>query len=88
MTQKSVKYTTDSSWESYKRLEGLPADLPQPSSSLLTWGSQHLWRKLLDLLADELVYDQQVEFLERCWLRDYSPRQKSVTLRQLWELMD
>jgi hypothetical protein len=88
MTHKSVKYAIDSSWETYKRLEDLPTDLPQPSSSALTWGTQHLWRKLQDLLADELVHEQKVEFLERCWFRDYSPRQKSVTLRQLWQLMN
>ncbi|MGB3536422.1 MAG: hypothetical protein WBA13_23245 [Microcoleaceae cyanobacterium] len=88
MTHKSIKCATDSAWETYKRLEGLPTDLPQPPSPHVTLGTQYLWRKLLDLLADELVYDQQVEFLERCWLQDYSFCQKPVSLQQLWTLMN
>jgi hypothetical protein len=93
---RDIEHDTESRWKTYKRLEQLPLDLPNPQTqhtnrlSLrpMQWGTQNLWRTLLDALAAELVLDQQLEFLERCWQQDCEGRHKPAILRQLWTLMD
>ncbi len=63
------KFTTNLQWDIYKNLEMIPVSAPNPSrranhfSSVLNFG----WRPLLGLLIDELVEDQRVEYLDRCW---------------------
>lgn len=79
---------TESRWDTYKRLENLPSDLLEPEAPRFALGTQYLWRKLLDVLADELVNDQCVELLERCWEKDRFTDDRAVTLQQLWMLMD
>jgi hypothetical protein len=63
------KSTDSSQWEFYKQLEMIPECIPSPLdranhfSSLLNL----CWRPLLGLLIDELIPEQRVDYLERCW---------------------
>jgi hypothetical protein len=57
-----------SQWQLYKQLELIPDSVPeQPTKRpILTFPLQLAWKLLVDALAKELVYEQQVEYLERC----------------------
>jgi hypothetical protein len=63
------KSTTSSQWKIYKQLEMIPNSIPNPFNranyfnSALNLG----WRPLLNLLIDELIEEQRVDYLERCW---------------------
>jgi len=57
-------------WQSYKQLELVPDSTPAPQPSKIDLGIPFLWRSLLSLLIDELVDEQRVEYLERCWTVD------------------
>jgi hypothetical protein len=91
--QLNHKQVHDSQWQAYKRLESIPEFVPDPRipevRSVLGLG--WLWRGLLHLLVDELVAEQQVEYLERCWELDVSGQSEkspSNSLHRLWVLMD
>ncbi len=92
MTQQRMSPRAWSQWETYQQLEGLPADLPNPheqSPGLAgVWGTRRAWRSLVEILMQELVLDQQLELLERCWTRDYAPCRSSTHLWQFWHLID
>ncbi|NJN58791.1 MAG: hypothetical protein HC879_15475 [Leptolyngbyaceae cyanobacterium SL_5_9] len=57
-------------WQSYRQLELLSDLTPAPVSSRISLGISFLWRSLLSILVDELVEEQRVEYLERCWRAD------------------
>lgn len=57
-------------WQSYKQLELLSDWTPAPAPPKIGLGMPFLWRSLLSLLIDELVSEQRVEYLERCWAVD------------------
>lgn len=83
----------DCQWQAYKQLELIPdsASNPYANSTNFTFGMNKLWRGLLTLLLDELVEEQQVEYLERCWaLNKFTQENKSSsdTLQRLWVLMN
>ncbi|NDJ17340.1 hypothetical protein [Myxacorys almedinensis] len=82
---------SDVQWQSYKALELIP-DVIQNSpttGSRFTFGLGWAWALLLTLLADELVEEQTVEYLDRCWSHDESEEPSpSKTLQRLWALMN
>jgi hypothetical protein len=57
-------------WQSYKQLELLSDLTPAPVPSRVNLGIPFLWRSLLSILMDELVHEQRVDYLERCWMAD------------------
>ena len=78
-------------WRAYRQLEMLSDSVPEPNTHAFTFGLGFLWRGLLNLLAEELVEEQQVEYLDRCWaLNEVEAVQPSptTTLKQLWTLME
>lgn len=85
--------TTNYQWQTYKQLELIPDSVPNPyaSGSAFTFGLSLAWRSLLSLLMDELVDEQQVEYIERCWtLNEFGQGDKSPSspLQRLWVLMN
>jgi hypothetical protein len=83
---------SESQWQAYQRLELIPDSVSQPTlaATTPTWGLGWLWRGLLHLLMDELVVEQQVEYLERCWYHNASEQKHDSrnTLQRLWVLME
>lgn len=85
--------TEKSQWQNYKELELLPNSLPKPEANKqkFAFGLEQAWRLLIVALGRELVYEQQVEYLERCWaLNCFEPDtdKNSNTWHQLWLLMN
>ncbi|MER3433229.1 MAG: hypothetical protein C4288_07330 [Leptolyngbya sp. ERB_1_1] len=64
-------------WSLYKDLELLPTSETR-RESIPTFGLNRLWRGLLGLLADELIEEQRVEYLERCLQKTPSESQNQV----------
>jgi hypothetical protein len=65
-------------WQLYKKLEDLPEITPEPiAEPKLTLPLRQAWKLLLNLLTQELVYEQQIEFLERCLAQDLMKNQNS-----------
>lgn len=85
----NTSVTTKTQWQEYCRLEGLPETAPHPYRRSLefTFGLRRFWKGLLSLLVDELVEEQRVDYLERCW-SDPSASSKTKSLKQLCVLMD
>ncbi len=85
----NTSVTTQSQWQEYCRLEGLPETSPHPylESPKFTFGLRRFWKGLLSLLVDELVEDQRIDYLERCW-SDSSALSRTRSLKQLCVLMD
>jgi hypothetical protein len=88
-----LNHCTDSyGWEIYKQQELIPDSVPHPDGEAsLGLGLAWMWKKLLSLLADELIVDQQVEYLNRCLaLDEFGQGEKSAasTLKRLWLLME
>lgn len=82
-----------SQWDVYRQLELISTSIPNPAdqSSRLTSGLNLLWRPLLDLLMAELVAEQQVEYLDRCWSLnelDEGDQSPANSLQRLWTLMN
>lgn len=78
-------------WQLYKKLELIPDSVPkQPTKKLiLTLPLQVAWKVFIDALANELVYEQQVEYLERCLAQSQSELYLTrKTWRKLWSLME
>jgi hypothetical protein len=78
-----------SQWNAYKQLEQIPDTVSNPNRTKLTPGLNLFWRPLLSLLIDELVEEQRVEYLDRCWsLNESGQKQsRSNSLRRFWELI-
>lgn len=79
-------------WNVYRQLELIPDTVPDPQADAgFNFGLDRIWGKLLSLLADELVEEQQVEYLERCFALNESgqgEKSASSTLQRLWVLME
>jgi hypothetical protein len=70
-------------WQNYQQLELIPDTVSKPDSNRLRFwfGLDLAWQILLSLLADELVEEQQIEYLEH-------KRDNSSSLQKLWKLMN
>lgn len=85
--------TSDSQWQAYQQLELIPAFIPNPTSQAnpLASALNYLWRPFLGLLIDELVEEQRVEYLDRCWALnglDEKEQSASISLHRFWVLMN
>ncbi len=82
-----------SQWSVYRKLELIPESVPDPSGKP-NYGISAFrlcWRKLLHLMIDELVEEERVEYLDRCWaLDEFGQGEQSPTgsLQRLWMLMN
>jgi hypothetical protein len=84
-------------WEAYKQLELVTDEIDRPDrhrgSSKFGIDSpverlcQRAWRTLLGLLIDELVTEQQIDYLDRCWDADEKDRSPSKTLQRFLTLI-
>lgn len=86
LSRNSVK---GSQWNAYKQLEQIPDTVSNPNKTQLTPGLNLFWRSLLALLIDELVEEQRVEYLDRCWSLNEPGQKKSRSnsLQRFWELI-
>jgi hypothetical protein len=80
-------------WETYKKLELIPDRICKPniSKSHFLFGLGSAWHILLSLLIAELIEEQRVEYLERCWQINESKSNsanKTNFFQKLWTLMD
>lgn len=77
-------------WEAYKQLELVPDSIDNPDRHRggFKFGIDRVWRTLLGLLIDELVSEQQVEYLDRCWNVDAKDRSPSKTLQRFLTLIN
>lgn len=83
--------TNGSQWNTYQQLELIPSVAnPANRTNYLTTKLNALWRPLLALLMDELVEEQQVEYLERCLsLNELGKGQSSCnSLKRFWTLIN
>ncbi len=81
-------------WEAYKQLElvsdkidrhhgGFKFGIDSPVERLC----QRLWRTLITLLVDELVTEQQIDYLDRCWDATEKDRSPSKMLQRFLTLI-
>jgi hypothetical protein len=84
----SMKKSNISQWKIYAELEEIPSAVkpPQTDSSNLTSALAGAWRSLLTTFCQELLYEQQVDYLERCMTLSQSPHAKSTSLNQFQKL--
>jgi hypothetical protein len=78
-------------WQLYKKLELIPDSASQPMNKqgIITFPLQLAWKVLIDALAKELVYEQQIEYLERCLAQSQSEFYlTNNTWQKLWSLME
>ncbi|PSB56707.1 hypothetical protein [Chamaesiphon polymorphus] len=77
-------------WETYKQLELVSDAIDNPARDRggFKFGIDRVWRTLLGLLMDELVTEQQVEYLDRCWHVDAKDRSPSKTLQRFLTLIN
>jgi len=93
MTFATSSFDRDAKWRTYKHLELIPESVSNPSHPPhpLVSGLNVFWRPLLALLIEELVAEQRIEYLSRCWLLDeFNQPGPSLpnSLRRLWVLME
>ena len=76
-------------WEAYKQLELVPDTIDNPNSHRggFKFGIDRVWRTLIALLVDELVTEQQVDYLDRCWDADEKDRSPSKMLQRFLTLI-
>lgn len=81
-----------SCWQAYKALELIPDAVPPQANRLnFAFGLNQIWRLLLVALTQELVDEQQIEYLERCWAVNHVEPEGSTganTLKKLLTLMN
>ncbi|MBE9181417.1 hypothetical protein IQ268_22910 [Oculatella sp. LEGE 06141] len=85
--------TTPSQWHLYKQLELIPESVQIPHNAMwnFTFGLRQTWRWLLIVLTYELIDEQQVDYLERCWALNETIEENDSpvgTLQRLWTLME
>lgn len=84
--------TKEPRWQTYKALELIPGSAPAPQANKFGPASPFvvIWRSLLNALAREQVYEQRTEYLERCWVLNYTEpyTAEAKPLQKLWMLMD
>ncbi|AFY91871.1 hypothetical protein [Chamaesiphon minutus] len=79
-------------WETYKQLELVPDAVDRPKSHpiLSKFGVERAWRSTIALLLNELVTEQKVDYLNRCWASQdlyEGNRSPFQTLQRLLTLM-
>jgi hypothetical protein len=74
-------------WEVYKHLELVPDEIDRPNRGGFKFGIARVWRTLIGLLMDELVTEQQIDYLDRCWGVDEKDRSPSKTLQRFLTLI-
>ena len=76
-------------WEVYKQLELVPdaIDNPDRHRGGFKFGIDLVWRTLLGLLVDELVTEQQIDYLDRCWEAHEGDRSAAKTLKRFLTLI-
>lgn len=86
-----MKTQLKTQWQIYKELERIPDSISAPKTNKLASipPLRAAWRLLIDALAQELIYEQQVEYLERCWTIGQSELDNDTnnTWHKLWTLM-
>jgi hypothetical protein len=76
-------------WQLYKELELIPDSIAERSTKgLVLIPLQLAWKVFIDALANELVYEQQIEYLERCLAHQSDRDLTKKTWRKLWSLME
>lgn len=78
-------------WQLYKKLELIPNSVSQPRTkqTILAFPLQLAWKVLIDALANELVYEQQIDYLERCLAQNQTELCLTEnTWHKLWSLME
>lgn len=80
-------------WQRYKQLELISDSVDNADTDRVSFrfGIDRAWRLLITLLLDELVAEQKVEYLDRCWALndlDAGKRAPSKTLQRLLTLME
>jgi hypothetical protein len=80
-------------WQVYQELELIPhfVSEPQAKQPILTLPLRAFWRSLINLLSEELVYEQQVEHLEKCLAASelkFTDANHTNTWQQFWTLMN
>ena len=84
--------TSGSQWDAYQELELIPSGSnPAHRKHSFTSWLNVVWRPLLALLIDELVEEQRVEYLDRCWslqASDDGNRSTTNSLQRFWNLID
>lgn len=81
-------------WKVYQQLELIPETIPDParqSNPLVSGLNSFLWRPLLALLMEELILEQQMEYLERCWFLNQLDEQQQPlahSLQRFWSLIN
>jgi hypothetical protein len=85
--------TNSSQWAAYRQLEQIPDSIPNPNrrTNRLASCLNPVWRSLLTLLMDELVTEQRVEYLDRCWTLNElgeGDRVRSNSLQRFGKLID
>jgi hypothetical protein len=76
-------------WEAYKQLELVPDTIDNPDRHRggFKFGVDRVWRTLLGLLVDELVTEQRIDYLDRCWDANEKDRSPSKTLQRFLTLI-
>ena len=76
-------------WEAYKQLELVPDPIDNPDRHRggFKFGIDLVWRTLLGLLVDELVTEQQIDYLDRCWEAHEGDRSAAKTLKRFLTLI-
>ena len=84
-------------WEAYQQLELVPDPIDNPDrhrggfkfgiDSPVERLCQRVWRTLLGLLVDELVTEQQIDYLDRCWEANEGDRSAAKTLKRFLTLI-
>lgn len=78
-------------WQLYKKLELIPDSIPKSPNKqpVLALPLQLAWKVFIDALAKELVYEQKIEYLERCLAQSQNDLYLTKkTWRKLWNLME
>ena len=88
-----MKTQLKTQWQIYKELELIPTSVPEPQANKQTFALLvgGVWRMLIDTLARELVFEQQVEYLERCLAVNCSEpgtATRSNTWQKVWTLIN
>jgi hypothetical protein len=76
-------------WKAYKQLELVPDEIDNSDrhGGSFKFGIDKVWRTLITLLVDELVTEQQIDYLDRCWGVDRKDRSPSKTLQRFLTLI-
>lgn len=84
--------SSSAQWRTYQQLELIPETIPNPAEQANPLAStlNLLWRPLLGLLIDELIEEQRVEYLDRCWALNQFDEEQSVSnsLQRFWTLIN